>query len=143
MGAAVAWPDPSGTTTGGARVHPTEPTRGCRGHLRVAGTHLAAEAPGATGAVRPGLRITRRGRLVVSTTLLLTLIAVVASAMLMMAPADASAEVVVRQGQTLSQIAATHLPGMPLDRALVQIQLANGMNTAQVQAGQTLVIPGR
>jgi hypothetical protein len=55
--------------------------------------------------------------------------------------ASASSEVVVRPGQTLSEIAATQLPELPLDRAIVAVQRENQMNTLQVQAGQTLVIP--
>ena len=40
-----------------------------------------------------------------------------------------------------ADIAATTLPDLPLDRAVVEIQIANNLSTSQVQAGQTLVIP--
>lgn len=48
----------------------------------------------------------------------------------------------VRPGQTLSQIAMHELPGEPVDAAVSSIQLANNLPSAQVQAGQQLVIPG-
>lgn len=139
MAAAASWQGLSEATGRDARTHPLQSSRGRRGHLRIVGEDDAAvTAP----VVRQRVRFTRRGRLVVSATVLLSLVAVVASAVLLMAPAGASSEVVVERGQTLSQLAAVHLPSMPLDRAVVQIQVANGMNTGQIQVGQTLRIPG-
>lgn len=91
------------------------------------------------------VRVTRRGRLAISlgvSTVVLALVVVMSGLL----PAGASAPErlhTVAPGQTLSQVAATMLPEVPLDRAIVQLQLANGLNTLQVQAGQQLVIPGR
>ena len=89
-----------------------------------------------------GLRLTRRGRLVL---LLVAALAVAAFlALTGVRGADATEPgrtVTVHAGQTLSEIAAAELPGRPLDEAIVAIQLANDMSTAQVSAGQELVLP--
>jgi len=47
----------------------------------------------------------------------------------------------VQQGQTLSQVAAEQLPQLPLAEAVAEIQVANNLPSAQVHAGQSLVIP--
>jgi LysM repeat protein len=47
----------------------------------------------------------------------------------------------VQSGQTLSEIAATQLPDLPVAEAVAQIQLANDLASDQVHAGQTLRIP--
>ena len=49
--------------------------------------------------------------------------------------------VTVAPGQTLSQIALAELPTMSMSQGIVAIQMANDLNTAQVSAGQQLVIP--
>ncbi len=49
--------------------------------------------------------------------------------------------VVVAAGQTLSEIAVTELPALPMTEAVVRIQLANDMNSTHVRAGQRVVIP--
>lgn len=132
--------------------------RGGRGHLRLVGPgQLADTGKAVTAPDLPPLclvrepvaaparmRITRRGRLAVTGTVTLLLALGLAAIVGSVLPAGASTveTVVVQPGQTLSQVAATELPGMPLDAAIVQIQLANEMNTLQVQAGQTLEIPG-
>jgi hypothetical protein len=90
-----------------------------------------------------GLRLTRRGRLVL---LLVAALAVAAFLAVTGVRGAAGATepgrtVTVRAGQTLSEIAAAELPGRPLDEAIVAIQLANDMSTAQVSAGQELVLP--
>ena len=87
------------------------------------------------------LRITRRGRLALTLAVTLAVVATLMLATVTTGSASASSEVVVRPGQTLSEIAATQLPELPLDRAIVAVQRENQMNTLQVQAGQTLVIP--
>ncbi|NHN56076.1 LysM peptidoglycan-binding domain-containing protein [Calidifontibacter sp. DB0510] len=53
----------------------------------------------------------------------------------------ATPTVTVQQGQTLDQIAAQQLPGLPLREAVVRIQLANSLNSLQIQPGQQLRIP--
>ena len=49
--------------------------------------------------------------------------------------------VTVAPGQTLSQIALAELPTMSISQGIVAIQIANELSTAQVSAGQQLVIP--
>ncbi|MGB5950973.1 MAG: LysM peptidoglycan-binding domain-containing protein [Ornithinimicrobium sp.] len=85
--------------------------------------------------------MTRRGRLALTMSSLMALVIAAVLALSMMGPASADSQVVVQPGQTLSQIAASELPHLSLDRAIVDIQLANQMNTLHVQAGQTLTIP--
>jgi hypothetical protein len=89
------------------------------------------------------MRLTRRGRLVI------TLMVTVAVAMLAVALAssvDAAAPQIdhattVSLGQTLSEVAAVQLPSLPIRDAVARIQLANGLSTSQVHAGQLLLIP--
>ena len=47
----------------------------------------------------------------------------------------------VRSGQTLSEVAATQLPGLPVADAVARIQVANDLASDQVHAGQILLIP--
>lgn len=91
------------------------------------------------------LRLTRRGRLAVTITVSTLVLVMVASltGMLPAFGAGADTTVTVEPGQTLSQIAATELPELPLSTAVTQIQLANRLNTDQVAAGQVLTIPDR
>ena len=91
----------------------------------------------------PGIRFTRRGRLVIT---LMATVTVVALAVMLAASVDAAAPEIdhattVSAGQTLSEVAATQLPGLPIPDAVARIQLANGLNSLQVQAGQLLLIP--
>lgn len=115
------------------------PARGRRGHLRLVPTGQVE----ARGADHGGaMTLTRRGRLAVTVAVATTLV-VAALLAFGMFPATAVAghTVTVQPGQTLSEIAVTQLPGMPMDRAIVQIQLANEMSTVHVQAGMELEIP--
>ncbi|WP_299442052.1 LysM peptidoglycan-binding domain-containing protein [uncultured Phycicoccus sp.] len=100
--------------------------------------------PGGAAAASPagGLRITARGRFVLLALAVFVLAAVLGVGGVGGAGA-ASAEhtVTVGSGQTLSEVAATELPGMSVSQGVLAIQLANGLNTAQVSAGQQLVIP--
>jgi hypothetical protein len=88
-------------------------------------------------------RLTRRGRLVIT---LLAVLAVTTLAMALTGSANAGSAqfdhvTTVSAGQTLSEVAAVQLPTLPIDNAVAQIQLANGLNTTQVHAGQLLLIP--
>lgn len=106
--------------------------------------HLAivpAPQARATGSDGLEMHITRRGRVARTIALLVTVAALVMAALTLVSPASAAIEVEVQPGQTLSEIAAAHLPSLPLDRAIVTVQLENDMNSAQVQVGQRLVIP--
>lgn len=109
-------------------------------HLRLVG---AQERVAPRRARRGALRITRRGRLAVTTTVATVLALVLASMVGLLGPAGATASVVVEPGMTLSQIAAEQLPDVPLSRAVTDIQRANHLSTTSLAAGQELVIPGR
>lgn len=127
-----------------------------RGHLRLvrpgeapAGTPRESEqqdravAVPTRGSASRQLSLTRRGRLAVTLSVATLLVAAtIVTLGLFPAGAADGRTVVVEPGQTLSQIAVTHLPELPVDQAIVQIQLANSMNTLQVQTGAELVIPG-
>jgi hypothetical protein len=132
MSAAVAW-DLNATP---ARV----PARPTRPRLVLVPTGDAVPAP-ASGP----LRLTRAGRLAITlavTALVLgaTLLAVVTTAGATPTP-RADHAVTVVEGQTLSEVAARELPGVPVAEAVAQLQLANNLPSAQVHAGQVLVVP--
>jgi hypothetical protein len=96
-----------------------------------------------SGAALPAIRLTRRGRLVFA---LMTTVAVATLAVLLATSVDAAAPQIdhattVLGGQTLSEIAAAQLPSLPIRDAVAQIQLANALNSSQVHAGQSLLIP--
>lgn len=88
-----------------------------------------------------GVHLTRRGRLA-----LVALVLVLAGVLGMVGLRGAGATepprtVTVEAGQTLSELAAAELPSMSISEGILAIQLANAMSTAQVSAGQELVIP--
>ncbi|HET7476022.1 MAG TPA: LysM peptidoglycan-binding domain-containing protein [Dermatophilaceae bacterium] len=56
-------------------------------------------------------------------------------------PAAIDHATTVRAGQTLSEVAALELPSLPLRQAITELQLVNSLNSSQVHAGQTLLIP--
>ena len=95
-------------------------------------------------AARPPLRLTRFGRLVVS--LLVAGVVSVLGVGLAGQLASASGEprtVTVQSGQTLSGVAARELPEVSTADAVVELQVANGLSSTALHAGQQLVIPGR
>jgi LysM domain-containing protein len=131
MSAAVAWdlsPAP-------VRV----PGRPARPRLRLVPTGDAVP----TRTAGP-FRLTRAGRLAITLTMAAALLALAFVAF--GGSASGAATVIdhattVAEGQTLSQIAATELPTLPVGEAVAQIQLANNLASAHVHAGQVLVIP--
>ncbi|HEY8822993.1 MAG TPA: LysM peptidoglycan-binding domain-containing protein [Dermatophilaceae bacterium] len=130
MSAAVAW-----------ELAPTPgrmPSRTVRPELRLVLPGERAMAP-----VRVATRINRRGRLLVTLTVLavaLSLGLMVATSVMASGP-EIDHATTVSAGQTLSEVAAAQLPGLPINEGVARIQLANGLNTSQVQAGQSLLIP--
>jgi LysM repeat protein len=105
--------------------------------------HLVVVSGAARTASDAGsVRLTRRGRL----ALLLLVLAVAAVLSLTGLRGAGASEplrsVTVAPGQTLSQIALAELPTMSISQGIVAIQMANDLSTAQVSAGQQLVIPG-
>lgn len=97
------------------------------------GESVAAQAKG-------GLRLTRRGRLAMTTTTLA--VATVAGAGMAFGGSGGGApEVTVEQGQTLGSIAEAEMSGVPTREAVMQLQVANGLTSSHVHSGQTLTIP--
>ncbi len=98
--------------------------------------------PGGEAGASGGARVTRRGRLTLL-ALVLVLAAALGSVGLRGAGAAEPPRVLtVQPGQTLSEIAASELPALSIGEGIVAIQLANRLSTAQISAGQELVIPG-
>jgi hypothetical protein len=127
MMSAIAW-DPA--EAGHAPALPTRP------RLTLIEGGGAAEPSGA------GLGLTRRGRLVVLVLVALAVAAVLAVTGTGGAGADVPERTVtVLPGQTLSEVAAAELPELSISEGIVALQLANSLNTAQVSAGQELVVP--
>ena len=97
----------------------------------------------------PSMRLTRRGRLLLTAVVLLAL--VVAAVLLSggaparagtdRAPAAAGERVTVRPGETLWQIAERVAPGSDPRETVARILDLNGLQTAQVQAGTALRLP--
>ena len=127
MSAAVAW-----------ELAPTPgrmPSRTVRPQLRLVG-------PGERAFV-PDTRLTRRGRLLITLVVSAAAMALavgIATSVSAAAPQIDHATMVFA-GQTLSEVAAAQLPGLSINEAVARIQLANDMNTSQVHAGQSLLIP--
>jgi hypothetical protein len=136
----VATSHPSTDTITGASGRP---------HLVLVPTGREAVGQASVGAtpparppLRPPLRLTPFGRLVFA------LLAAVALALLLsvlagsLASASGEAqEITVRAGQTLSGIAAEHLPEVPIRDAVVELQVFNGLSSSNIHVGQTLRIP--
>lgn len=128
--------------------HAEEPTRSpSTGRPRLVLVPTGADATRearAARAAQPPLRLTRFGRLVVS--LLVAAVVSVLGVGLAGQLASASGEprtVTVQSGQTLSGVAARELPELTTAEGVVELQLANGLSTTAIHAGQQLVIPAR
>lgn len=103
---------------------------------------LPGGGEGGAAAHRGGsLRITRRGRLALFALALVVAAALGLSGLSGAGASEAPFVVTVAPGQTLSEIAASQLPDLSVGNAIVAIQLENDLSTAQVSAGQRLVIP--
>lgn len=126
------------TTIGYAVPSPTRrPSRPCPPRLVLVPTGEAVrEAPQAA------LHLTRAGRLVITSAVLLVALGMAFIGLTGGAAAtSAPVTVTVEQGQTLSQIAAEHMSGSSIATAVAELQLANDLSSAQVRAGQQIVIP--
>ncbi len=89
------------------------------------------------------VRLSRRGRLV-RTAGAIALVGALGWGAATAVAAGAAAPVhtvTVEAGQTLSSIAARELPEMPVREGVARLQLANGLSTSDVHAGQVLQIP--
>lgn len=87
------------------------------------------------------LRVTRRGRLALLALAVATAGVVGVTGLTGAGAAQPLEVVTVAPGQTLSEVAATQLPDLSVSNGIVAIQMENGLSTAQVSAGQELVIP--
>ena len=87
------------------------------------------------------VRITRRGRLALLALALATAGVLGLTGLSGAGAAEPLTVVTVAPGQTLSEIAAAQLPDLSVSNGIVAIQVANELNSAQVSAGQQLVIP--
>ncbi|GAA1782454.1 hypothetical protein GCM10009811_04910 [Nostocoides veronense] len=95
-----------------------------------------------------GFRLTRLGRLSITLFAAVALCAGLALAYAAgpgaAAPAGSGERVVVVQsGQTLSGLAQAYLPERGIVNAISAIQVANGLSSDRLLAGQRLVIPAR
>ena len=125
---AVAW-DPADLGYAGAPA-PRRPQL-----VVLPGGGAGGDAP--VGAVR----ITRRGRLALLALALATAGVLGLTGLSGAGAAEPLTVVTVAPGQTLSEIAAAQLPDLSVSNGIVAIQVANELNSAQVSAGQHLVIP--
>ncbi|MFV0463031.1 MAG: LysM peptidoglycan-binding domain-containing protein [Nostocoides sp.] len=113
----------------------------------------AIARPGRGVGIRPGvgagvdgaggrLRLTLRGRTLVS---ILAAVVVSVVALLVFAATSVAQPtrkvITVHPGETLSQIAARELPEQPIRAGVIDLVVANGLQSDQVSAGQTLTIP--
>jgi LysM domain len=138
-------------------------TRPVVGRPVVTGQPARPQVPARQGAIRQpvtaprpaGLRLTRRGRVVV--TVAMTLAAVAAVTVLRTAvaggapasgpgapggsPYSGMTQVVVRPGQTVWSLAAAAEPWANPWTVVQEIMEVNGLNGPQIQAGQTLWVP--
>jgi hypothetical protein len=130
MSAAVAW-NP-------ALVPVRIPSRTAHPRLRLVrpGERVCASAS-------PVTRLSRRGRLLITLMVVAGVLSLIGALTTSVSatPAQIDHATTVSAGQTLSEVAAAQLPGLPVREAVAGIQLANGLNTAQVHAGQSLLIP--
>ena len=128
---------------------PVRPVRPARPRLRLV-TDLGPESTGGVAVrarpapMRPALRLTRRGRLL--RTLFVAF--VLAGAALTLAarlaapgPLEADHATTVRPGQTLGELAAEQLPGVPVADGVAMITRLNGLSSPEVAAGRTLLVP--
>ncbi len=100
------------------------------------------EAVAAARAARPALRVTRRGRLATSLLVAVAVVLLALAASGTFASASGGPRtLVVESGQTLSQIAASQLPDLPVSEGVISLQLANALSTSHIHVGQRLVVP--
>ena len=116
---------------------PERPSAPSRPRLRLVPTGADVEVD--TGSVR----LSRRGRLV-RTAGAIALVGALGWGVGTAVAAGGAAPVhtvTVEAGQTLSSIAARELPEMPVREGVARLQLANGLSSSDVHAGQVLQIP--
>jgi hypothetical protein len=129
-------------------------TTGPRRRPTATAARRAAAAPGTRGArpgtrsgTRPGVRLTRRGRIVLLALMValtgLVGVLLAASTGEAAAPAGPAGTVVVQPGDTLWSITARYAPGPDPFGTIERIRQLNGMDGYTLHAGQRLVLPAR
>jgi hypothetical protein len=116
---------------------PERPLAPSRPRLRLVPTGADVEADAGS------VRLSRRGRLV-RTAGAIALVGALGWGVASAVAAGAAAPVhtvTVEAGQTLSSVAARELPEMPVREGVARLQLANGLSSSDVHAGQVLQIP--
>lgn len=109
--------------------------------LRRRHLHLVPASPARAELSASHARLTVRGRRALL-GLVLAVLAMGAWTMSSFASGPAvEGSVTVQSGQTLSDIARTHLPDVPLGTAVAHLQMANDLNSMHISAGQRLVVP--
>ncbi|REF31539.1 LysM peptidoglycan-binding domain-containing protein [Calidifontibacter indicus] len=103
-------------------------------HLVPAQSQVSAAGEGA-------VRLTIRGRRLVAALVLAAIVGGGWGVGQAFAGGSSSSELVVRSGQTLSEVAHAAYPQLPVGEAVYRIQRANGLNSLQVSEGQRLVVP--
>ncbi|WP_226345323.1 LysM peptidoglycan-binding domain-containing protein [Agilicoccus flavus] len=101
-------------------------------------------APALEAPVAAPLRLTRRFRLLRTMVVLF----LAASAVFALqgrlfgsAPMEADHATTIRPGQTLSDVAVEQLPGVPVARGVAMIAELNGLASADVPVGRTILVP--
>lgn len=123
-------------------LQPAVETIGRAGDTRVRHLRLVGADERAVRRTGDPVRLTVRGRrLVAGLVLVVTVAAAFWTASMMTGDASVPNTVTVAPGQTLSEVAARHLPDLPRGTAVSQIQRANGLSSMHVSAGQQLTIP--
>ena len=116
---------------------PQRPLAASRPRLRLVPTGADVEVDAGS------VRLSRRGRLV-RTAGAIALVGALGWGVATAVTAEATAPlnlVTVEAGQTLSSIAARELPEMPVREGVARLQLANGLSSSDIHAGQVLQIP--
>jgi hypothetical protein len=118
-------------------IYPEHPSVPARPRLRLVPTGPDIEAD------RGVVRLNRRGRLVrtVGAVALAGALGWTVTGAMAAGASTPAHSVTVEAGQTLSAVAARELPDLPVREGVARLQLANGLSSSDVHAGQVLQIP--
>lgn len=122
-------------------LHIASPVRPRHLHLVPTGPSAVAGVNGRASGRRRAVLVRRRFAALVVLLMLLGGATLAAKAFAGGPTGAARGVVTVRSGETLSDIAARELPSIRTDRAVVQMQEANHLDSMHVDAGQTLIVP--